>query len=162
MEVKERVALHRIEGSALKSAMPFGAENDGLAIDYELPPGSLRLPPQSRYEKNSRSATLVYEIQRSRAPPSRAAVGGGALILTRSSRAFTRLRDRPRPTWHGSGYPLARAPVLSRFGAWETTTAAPMNQNYTLASRPQTSRVTRGWAVLSRGTFSGLILLNDV
>jgi len=27
-----------------------------------------------------------------------------------------------------------------------------MNQNYTLASRPQTSRVPRGWAVLSRGT----------
>ena len=36
------------------------------------------------------------------------------------------------------------------------------NQNYTLASRPQTSRVLRGWAVLSRGTFSGAIFLTDV
>jgi hypothetical protein len=35
-----------------------------------------------------------------------------------------------------------------------------MNQNYTLASRPQTS--PRGWAVLSRGIFSGSILLTDV
>ena len=53
---------------------------------------------------------------------------------------------------------------LSRFGAGEMTTAAPMNthQNYTLASRPQTSRVLRGWAVLSRGTFSGAIFLTDV
>ncbi len=36
------------------------------------------------------------------------------------------------------------------------------HQNYTLASRPQTSRVLRGWAVLSRGTFSGAIFLTDV
>jgi Undecaprenyl-phosphate glucose phosphotransferase len=35
-------------------------------------------------------------------------------------------------------------------------------QNYTLASRPQTRRVLRGWAVLSRGTFSGAIFLTDV
>src|ERR1700722_16823663 len=60
--------------------------------------------------------------------------------------------------------PLAEPLVLSRFGARETTTAALMNthQNYTLASRPQTSRVLRGWAVLSRGTFSGAIFLTDV
>jgi len=57
---------------------------------------------------------------------------------------------------------LAEPFVLSRFGARETTTAAPMNQNYTLASRPQTSRVPRGWAVLPRGTFSGSILMTDV
>lgn len=57
---------------------------------------------------------------------------------------------------------LAEPPVLSRFGARETTTAAPVNQNYTLASRPQTSRISCGWAVLSRGTFSGSILLTDV
>ena len=37
-----------------------------------------------------------------------------------------------------------------------------IHQNYTLASRPQTSRVLRGWAVLSRGTFSGAIFLTDV
>jgi len=37
-----------------------------------------------------------------------------------------------------------------------------MNQNYTLASRPQTGRVPRGWAVLPRGTFSGSILMTDV
>jgi Undecaprenyl-phosphate glucose phosphotransferase len=36
------------------------------------------------------------------------------------------------------------------------------HQNYTLASRPQTSPVLRGWAVLSRGTFSGAIFLTDV
>ena len=36
------------------------------------------------------------------------------------------------------------------------------HQNYTLASRPQTNRVLRGWAVLSRGTFSGAIFLTDV
>jgi hypothetical protein len=72
------------------------------------------------------------------------------------------LRNWTRPSWHGSGYALGVAPVLSRFGARETTTAAPMNQNYTLASRPQTSRVLLGWAALSRGTFSGSILLTDV
>ena len=36
------------------------------------------------------------------------------------------------------------------------------HQNYTLASRPQTGRVSRAWAVLSRGTFSGAIFLTDV
>ena len=36
------------------------------------------------------------------------------------------------------------------------------HQNYTLASRTQTSRALRGWAVLSRGTFSGAIFLVDV
>jgi hypothetical protein len=36
------------------------------------------------------------------------------------------------------------------------------HQNYTLASRLQTSRVLRGWAVVSRGTFSGAIFLTDV
>jgi Undecaprenyl-phosphate glucose phosphotransferase len=37
-----------------------------------------------------------------------------------------------------------------------------VTQNYTLASRPQTGRVLRVWAVLSRGTFSGAIFLTDV
>ena len=36
------------------------------------------------------------------------------------------------------------------------------HQNYTLASRPQTSRALRGWAVLSRGTFSGAVFLTDI
>jgi Undecaprenyl-phosphate glucose phosphotransferase len=36
------------------------------------------------------------------------------------------------------------------------------SQNYTLASRPQTNRALRGWAVLSRGTFSAAIVLTDV
>jgi len=36
------------------------------------------------------------------------------------------------------------------------------HQNYTLASRPQTNPMPRGWAVLSRGTFSGAIFLTDV
>jgi Undecaprenyl-phosphate glucose phosphotransferase len=34
--------------------------------------------------------------------------------------------------------------------------------NYTLAARPETGRVLRAWAVLSRGTFSGAIFLTDV
>ena len=57
---------------------------------------------------------------------------------------------------------------LSHFGAAADVRTeceqAPMNThpNYTLASRPQTSRVLRGWAVLSRGTFSGAIFLTDV
>jgi Undecaprenyl-phosphate glucose phosphotransferase len=34
--------------------------------------------------------------------------------------------------------------------------------SYTLASPPQTSRVLRGWALLSRGTFAGAIFLIDV
>jgi hypothetical protein len=37
-----------------------------------------------------------------------------------------------------------------------------MNQNYTLVSRPHTSRILCGWAVLSRGTSSGSIFLTDV
>jgi Undecaprenyl-phosphate glucose phosphotransferase len=36
------------------------------------------------------------------------------------------------------------------------------HQSYTLASRPQTNPMLRGWAVLSRGTFSGAIFLTDV
>jgi Undecaprenyl-phosphate glucose phosphotransferase len=36
------------------------------------------------------------------------------------------------------------------------------HQNYTLASRPQTGRILRSWAVLSRGTFSSAIFLIDV
>src|SRR5579872_3872368 len=46
----------------------------------------------------------------------------------------------------------------------ERRTCAQMNthQSYTLASRPQTSRVLRSWAVLSRGTFSGAIFLADI
>jgi Undecaprenyl-phosphate glucose phosphotransferase len=36
------------------------------------------------------------------------------------------------------------------------------HQNYTLASRLQTSPVLRGWAVLSRGTFSGAIFVTDI
>jgi hypothetical protein len=34
--------------------------------------------------------------------------------------------------------------------------------NYTLSSRPQSTRLLRGWAVLSRGTFSSAIFLTDV
>src|SRR5271156_4046212 len=42
--------------------------------------------------------------------------------------------------------------------------AALMNvqPSYTLASPPQTSRMLRGWALLSRGTFSTAIFLIDV
>src|SRR5262245_51097708 len=78
--------------------------------------------------------------------------------------------NRTRPSWHGFGHPLGGAPCLVPFRGKETTaahketTAAQMNihHNYTLASRPQTSRVLRGWAELSRGTFSGAIFLTDV
>jgi Undecaprenyl-phosphate glucose phosphotransferase len=34
--------------------------------------------------------------------------------------------------------------------------------NYTLAAKPESGRMLRGWAVLSRGTFSGAILLTDI
>ena len=34
--------------------------------------------------------------------------------------------------------------------------------SYTLAARPQSGRLVRGWAVLSRGTFSGAIFLLDI
>ena len=34
--------------------------------------------------------------------------------------------------------------------------------SYTLGARPETGRTLRAWAVLSRGTFSGLIFLTDV
>ena len=34
--------------------------------------------------------------------------------------------------------------------------------NYTLAARPESGRMLRGWAVLSRGTFSGAIFLTDI
>jgi Undecaprenyl-phosphate glucose phosphotransferase len=46
----------------------------------------------------------------------------------------------------------------------DSQASALMNthSSYTLASRPQTSRVLRAWAVLSRGTFSGAIFLTDV
>jgi Undecaprenyl-phosphate glucose phosphotransferase len=36
------------------------------------------------------------------------------------------------------------------------------NPSYTLGARPETGRTLRAWAVLSRGTFSGLIFLTDV
>ena len=36
------------------------------------------------------------------------------------------------------------------------------HQSYTLASPPQTGHFLRGWAVLSRGTFSGAIFLTDI
>jgi Undecaprenyl-phosphate glucose phosphotransferase len=74
--------------------------------------------------------------------------------------------------WHGSGETSARRPALSRFGATagvpspkrNSDAAAPMNvqPSYTLASPPQTSRVLRAWALLSRGTFSTAIFLIDV
>jgi len=34
--------------------------------------------------------------------------------------------------------------------------------SYTLGARPETGRTLRAWAVLSHGTFSGLIFLTDV
>jgi polysaccharide biosynthesis protein PslA len=46
----------------------------------------------------------------------------------------------------------------------DSRAGAPMNSHpsYTLASRLQTSRLLRAWAVLSRGTFSGAIFVTDV
>ncbi len=35
-------------------------------------------------------------------------------------------------------------------------------RNYTLAARPESGRMLRGWAVLSSGTFSGAIFLTDI
>jgi len=42
------------------------------------------------------------------------------------------------------------------------TTPMSLHPAYTLATSPQTSRVLRGWALLSRGTFSTAIFLIDV
>jgi Undecaprenyl-phosphate glucose phosphotransferase len=53
--------------------------------------------------------------------------------------------------------PLHRA-ILGQ----ETRAGVNTHQSYTLASRPQTSPALRGWAVLSRGTFSAAIFLTDV
>jgi Undecaprenyl-phosphate glucose phosphotransferase len=60
--------------------------------------------------------------------------------------------------------------MLSHFGAARDALAecsthdrTPMNtQSFTLAARPHSSRFLRGWAVLSRGTFSMAIFLSDV
>src|SRR3984957_74967 len=96
--------------------------------------------------------------------PFRGGSAPGALILTCSCRAFCAGKIAHVRPGMVLAIPLAEPLVLSRFGAKETTTAALMNthQNYTLASRPQTSRALRGWAVLARGTFSGAIFLTDV
>ena len=70
-----------------------------------------------------------------RATLSRPSISAGALILTTLLLRILCLTNRIRPSWHGSGKFLGGAPVLSRFGTREMTAAAPMNQNYTLASR---------------------------
>ena len=97
----------------------------------------------------------------------------GKLILTR---AAVRRNAWPTPCarpcrWHGSGESSRRERPLcpnsgqrrARF-AQNATARRPMNiqPSYTLASPPQSSRLLRGWAMLSRGTFSGAIFLIDV
>src|ERR1700685_3604072 len=51
-------------------------------------------------------------------------------------------------------------------GAQKATAKAAARMNvqnsYTLASPPQSSRLLRGWALLSRGTFASAIFLIDV
>jgi hypothetical protein len=100
----------------------------------------------------------------------------GGLILTRQTHT-QRLSVRPRARrWHGSGDVAVRARALSHFGSaarsvgqvvdqkGNGTAVPPMNlqTGYTLASPPQTSRVLRAWALLSRGTFSISIFVMDV
>jgi Undecaprenyl-phosphate glucose phosphotransferase len=90
-------------------------------------------------------------------------IGAGALILTRSFAGFL----AGKTTRRVPGMVLATSlpgPSPCPDSGQERRIRALMNthQNYTLASRPQTNRVLRGWAVLSRGTFSGAIFLTDV
>jgi len=47
-------------------------------------------------------------------------------------------------------------------GTGQASVLMNTTHSYTLASRPQTSPILRGWAVLSRGTFSGAIFLADI
>jgi Undecaprenyl-phosphate glucose phosphotransferase len=86
-----------------------------------------------------------------------------ALVLTRSCGCGWRQRISRGRRWHGSGDLSAGLVALSQYGA-AGRIALPMNthQSYTLASRSQNSRALRGWAVLSRGTFSGAIFLADI
>ena len=91
-----------------------------------------------RCDGNSGSVTLCTEPC---ATLSRPTISAGTLILTTLLLRILCLTNRMRPSWHGSGKFLGEAPVLSRFG---TRTAAPMNQNYTLASRPADQ--PEGWA----------------
>jgi hypothetical protein len=57
-----------------------------------------------------------------------------------------------RPSWHGSGKFLGGAPVLSSFGTSDSRADEPELHAGVAARRP-----AGGWAVLSRGTFSGAI-----
>src|ERR1700733_3219511 len=96
-------------------------------------------------------------------PPRPPTIGSGALILTRSFAGFL----AGKTTRRVPGMVLATSlpgPSPCPDSGQERRIRALMNthQNYTLASRPQTNRVLRGWAVLSRGTFSGAIFLTDV
>ena len=84
-----------------------------------------------RCNGNSGSVTLCG----TRATLLRLSINAGALILTTLLLRILCLTNRMRPSWHGSGRFLGEAPVLSRFGTRETKTAAPMNQNSTLAAR---------------------------
>ena len=65
------------------------------------------------------------------------------------------LTNRMRPSWHGSGKFLGGAPVLSRFGTRETTTAAPMNQK--LHAGVAARRPAGGGPCSRAHTFSGAI-----
>jgi Undecaprenyl-phosphate glucose phosphotransferase len=57
-----------------------------------------------------------------------------------------------------AGIPLLRRSAFFWFAGWPMTTI----QNYTLARRPQTSRLLRRWALLSQGAVSGVLFLLDV
>jgi len=71
---------------------------------------------------------------------------------------FSRLHGANIPRCPISGLGGVRSPKRN------SEMAAPMNvqPSYTLASPPQTSRVLRGWALASRGTFSIAIFLIDI
>jgi Undecaprenyl-phosphate glucose phosphotransferase len=83
-------------------------------------------------------------------PEGFAAAGAGTLLAT-------------------AGHDLSLCPISGRrrvriHSKSDSEAAALMNvqPSYTLASPPETSRLLRGWAMLSRGTFSSAIFLMDV
>ena len=126
----KRLRLAGVRRVALR--IRFAADGSSAVITDREASGCDRRHP-IRCDGNSGSVTLCTEP---RATLSRPSISAGALILTTLLLRILCLTNRMRPSWHGSGKFLGGAPVLSSFGTRETTTAAPMNQNYTLASRP--------------------------
>src|SRR6185312_3179027 len=107
---------------------------------------------------SSASVTLYTEPNAPLLPP---AIGASALVLIRSYRASRapETSDAAVLVWFWLR-PWQR-PCLVPFRGGETATAAPMYQNYTLALRPQTSRVPGEWGrAFARHLLRSILLTN--